>query len=40
MNLKTREQPGTGCPLAGVSRGIRILTSAPIPIGSVTVVDD
>jgi hypothetical protein len=39
MNLTAREKPGTGCPMAGVPRGIRIETSAPNPIGSVTVSD-
>ena len=37
MNLTARERPGSGCPLAGVPRAIRISTSEPIPIGSVTV---
>jgi len=37
MNLTAPEKPGTGCPMAGVPRGIRILTSTPIPIDSVTV---
>jgi hypothetical protein len=37
MNLTSREKTGTGCPLAGVPRGIRIASSTPIPIDVVIV---
>ena len=37
LNVAVHETFGTGCPLAAVPRAIRIATSRPIPVDSVTV---
>jgi|GEM_PF-1600188 hypothetical protein len=37
LHVAVHEKLGLGCPAAGISRGLRIETSEPIPIGAVTV---
>ncbi len=37
LNVEVHEKLGLGCPAAAVLRAIRISTSRPIPVGSVTV---
>ncbi len=37
VRVEVHEKLGLGCPAAGISRGLRIETSAPIPVGVVTV---
>jgi hypothetical protein len=37
LHLAVRLKPGSGCPAAGVPRGLRIETSSPIPADSILV---
>jgi hypothetical protein len=37
LRLDVHQKLGLGCPAAGVLRGLRIVTSQPIPTGSITV---
>jgi hypothetical protein len=37
LNLAVHEKIGLGCPAAGILRGLRIITSAPVPPGSIVV---
>lgn len=36
LHLEVHQKLGLGCPAAGVLRGLRINTSRPIPLGSIT----
>lgn len=37
LHLEVHQKLGLGCPAAGILRGLRIVTSEPIPIGSIAV---